>query len=156
MSANHDKVFIVTFAGVLAFLMAFAGVIFIIANLIQSSAEGEEMPAELIARIEERTAPIGKVNTDPNAALAAAAEAAASGSAELSGAEVVKQVCAGCHAAGVLGAMKIGDKGAWSARGSVDQMLKVAIAGKGAMPARGGNPGLTDDQVREAIVEMSK
>ncbi len=156
MSANHDKVFVVTFAGVVAFLMAFAGAIFLIANLIQASAQGDELSPERLARIDERTAPIGKVNTDPNAALAAAAEAAASGSASLSGADVVKQVCAGCHAAGVLGAPKTGDKGAWAARGSVDQMLKVAIAGKGAMPPRGGNPGLSDEQLRDAIVEMAK
>lgn len=156
MSANHDKVFIVTFGAVLAFLVTFAGAIFIIANLIQSSAEGDELPAEIVARIDERTAPAGKVNTDPNAALAAAAEAAASGSAALSAAEVVKQVCAGCHAAGVLGAPKIGDTGAWSARGGIEQLLAGAVKGKGAMPARGGNPGLSDDQVRGAILEMMK
>lgn len=151
MSDQHDKSFIVTFSGVLAFLTAFALVIFAIAQVLQGEAYGTELTPTQRAKIETRTAPVGKVNTDPNAALAAAAEAAQSGSASLSAKDIVAQVCSGCHAAAVMGAPKIGDKAAWAARGDLDSLLKVAISGKGAMPPRGGNPGLTDDQLREAI-----
>ena len=63
--------------------------------------------------------------------------------------------CAVCHGAGVAGAPKLGDKAAWApfiATG-MDEMLKVAIAGKGAMPPRGATTA-TDDELRAAIQYM--
>lgn len=156
MSAQHDKTFVVTFGAVLAFLMVFAGVIFVIANMIEEKTLGGGDQEARVAQIDQRTAPVGKVNTDPNAALAAAAAAASSGAASLTTAQVVKESCAACHASGMLGAPKIGDGGAWSARGGIEKLVKTAIAGKGSMPARGGNPGLSDEQIRSAILEMMK
>ena len=60
-----------------------------------------------------------------------------------------------CHAAGVAGAPKFGDKAAWApfiATG-IDEMLKVAIAGKGAMPPRGASTA-SDAELRAAIEYM--
>ena len=73
------------------------------------------------------------------------------------GDQVVQQYCAACHATGAAGAPKIGDKGAWAKRigSGLDQMLKIAIAGKGAMPARGGAANISDDELAGAIVYMS-
>ena len=51
------------------------------------------------------------------------------------------QVCAVCHAAGIAGAPKLGDKTAWGPRLSagVDGLTASAIKGKNAMPPRGGS-----------------
>ena len=77
------------------------------------------------------------------------------------GKRVYEQSCAACHATGVAGAPKIGDKAAWSAHihHGLDHMVESVINGKGAMPAKGGNANLSDDEVKAAvsyIVEQSR
>ena len=68
--------------------------------------------------------------------------------------------CAACHKDGVMGAPKLGDKAAWSARvpQGVETMAKKSIAGfqgkVGAMPPRGGNATLTDEAVTNAVAFM--
>jgi cytochrome c5 len=73
------------------------------------------------------------------------------------GEQVVQQYCAACHATGAAGAPKIGDKGAWAKHvgAGLDQLLKLAITGKGAMPPRGGAADLSDDDIARAIVHMA-
>lgn len=63
------------------------------------------------------------------------------------------KVCSVCHAAGVAGAPKYGDKGAWAPRASQgkDALVQSVIKGKGAMPAKGGNAQLADDDVKAAV-----
>jgi cytochrome c5 len=74
-----------------------------------------------------------------------------------SGEQVVKSVCATCHQAGVAGAPKIGDKAAWGPRikEGLKRLIADAIKGKGAMPPKGGNPSLSDDEVARAVVFMA-
>jgi|SRR5690554_3106209 len=83
--------------------------------------------------------------------------AADEGAGNRDGETVYKSVCAACHSAGVAGAPKTGDNAGWAPRiaTGLDAMLKIAIEGKGAMPARGGNPSLTDDELRRAIIHMA-
>lgn len=73
------------------------------------------------------------------------------------GEAVYKAVCATCHAAGVAGAPKFGDNGSWAKyiQTGLEEMVKVAIAGKGAMPAKGGNPDLDDFEVARAVAYMA-
>lgn len=73
------------------------------------------------------------------------------------GEQVYTSVCASCHAAGVAGAPKMGDKAGWSARikEGFDAMLNIALHGKGAMPPKGGNPALSDFEVARAVVHMA-
>ena len=63
------------------------------------------------------------------------------------GATVYKTQCAACHAAGVAGAPKFGDKAAWAPRlaAGFDEVLKIATQGKGAMPPKGGFTGSDAD-----------
>jgi cytochrome c5 len=74
----------------------------------------------------------------------------------LSGEQVYAQVCKVCHEAGVAGAHKFGDKAAWAkviAQG--DRLtFEHAIKGIRAMPAKGGNPDLTDVEVQAAVVHL--
>jgi cytochrome c5 len=73
-----------------------------------------------------------------------------------SGAEVYQAHCAACHAEGVAGAPKTGDKEAWSGKiaSGLDMLVKNAINGIGTMPAKGGNPNLSDEDVRAAVEYM--
>lgn len=82
--------------------------------------------------------------------LLAADDAAATGKA------VYEKTCAACHATGVAGAPKLGDKEGWGPLldKSIEQMTGVVISGKGAMPAKGGNPQLSDDEIRAAVSYM--
>jgi cytochrome c5 len=76
------------------------------------------------------------------------------------GKSVFNKTCALCHAAGVAGAPKPGDKADWGpriAQGN-DVLYKHAMEGftgaKGQMPPRGGAPTLTDDEMKAAVNYM--
>lgn len=76
------------------------------------------------------------------------------------GKSVFGRTCAMCHAAGVAGAPKPGDKADWApriAQGN-DLLYKHALEGftgaKGMMPARGANAALKDDEVKAAVDYM--
>jgi cytochrome c5 len=66
-----------------------------------------------------------------------------------------KQACTVCHAAGVAGAPKTGDKAAWAGRigQGIDALTASTIKGKGAMPPRGGSQA-TDAQIREVVAYL--
>lgn len=74
-----------------------------------------------------------------------------------SGEAVYTATCVACHGAGVAGAPKFGDAGSWSARlaQGYDTVLKHAIEGLRAMPAKGGNPDLDDVEVARAVVYIA-
>ena len=108
----------------------------------------------------------------PEPAAAAAAPAAVSAAAapapavapapenEL-GKSVFGKTCAMCHAAGVAGAPKPGDKADWGPRiaQGKDTLYKHAIDGftgaKGMMPAKGGAANLSDAEVKAAVDYMA-
>lgn len=73
------------------------------------------------------------------------------------GEQVYQSTCAACHDAGIAGAPKIGDTAVWAPhiQSGYDTMLQIALNGKGAMPAKGGNPTLTDFEVERAMVYMA-
>lgn len=73
------------------------------------------------------------------------------------GEQVFAAVCTACHTAGVAGAPKMGDNAAWAPfiKAGYDTMLNVALHGKGGMPAKGGNPTLSDYEVARAVVYMA-
>lgn len=91
------------------------------------------------------------------AAVMAAAPAPAAATAVKAGAgeALYKQACLACHAAGVAGAPKFGDKAAWAPRikAGVDAMTASVIKGKGAMPPKGGS-GAADADIRAAVEYM--
>ena len=79
----------------------------------------------------------------------------------LAGDAVYNQVCKTCHEAGLAGAPKAGDKGAWGPRigqgqSTVTQHAVAGFQGKtGVMPPKGGNAELTDPEVARAVVFMA-
>jgi cytochrome c5 len=85
-------------------------------------------------------------------ANAAATPAAATGAAPA----LFTQVCQACHATGVAGAPKLGDKAAWAPRltAGIDGMTAIAIQGKGAMPPRGGTTA-SDAEIKAVVTYMA-
>jgi cytochrome c5 len=75
---------------------------------------------------------------------------------ERSGEQVVEAQCASCHAEGVGGAPRIGDREAWAQRmkQGLPYLVSSAIHGHGGMPPRGGQANLTDAEIRSAILYM--
>ena len=69
------------------------------------------------------------------------------------GKTVYTQICAACHATGVADAPRLGDKSAWAPRVSKgrDAMIASVLKGKGAMPPKGGNASLTDEDAKSAM-----
>jgi cytochrome c5 len=68
---------------------------------------------------------------------------------------VYKAQCAACHDAGLAGAPKFGDAGAWSARIATgyEALLNSALKGKGAMGAQGGGA-FSDIEIGRAVVHL--
>jgi cytochrome c5 len=93
--------------------------------------------------------PIVPVTIPPPAAAAPAGKA--------DGKNVYETACAACHAAGVAGAPKFGDKAAWAPRltSGKDMLYASSIKGKGAMPPKGGQVQLPDDHVKAAVDYMT-
>lgn len=116
--------------------------------------------------VDARIAKVGALNlagqaaTQTASAEAAAtpAEAAAPAPAAAATGEVpalYKKSCAMCHGTGAGGAPKVGDKDAWAPRiaTGMDELMKVAINGRGGMPARGGTKA-SDDELKTVVEYM--
>ncbi len=88
--------------------------------------------------------------------LAAALTVASAQASERNGKEVVEKVCGACHAAGVDGAPKIGDKKAWEKRAAqgLTSLTKNALSGIRKMPSHGGDLNVTDLEIGRAITYM--
>lgn len=76
---------------------------------------------------------------------------------ERTGEQVYNEVCASCHASGALESPKHKDTGAWGKRiaQGYDTLLTHALKGFNKMPARGGDPDLTDLEVARGVVYMT-
>ncbi|GAA3900011.1 hypothetical protein GCM10022228_08070 [Halomonas cibimaris] len=66
------------------------------------------------------------------------------------------QACMACHMTGAAGAPIRGDADAWAPRQEkgMDTLYDHAINGFQAMPAKGGQPALSDDEVKAAVDYM--
>lgn len=73
-----------------------------------------------------------------------------------SGEAVYQAQCVACHTAGVAGAPKLGDKGAWAVRvkTGLDALVGSALKGKGAMAGQGGGDH-SDVEIARAVVYMA-
>jgi len=133
----------------LSFLVPIIGIVLLVQ--LVTSERGADANALTPESIAARIQPVGKVEFVGGGGAGGAAAGARSGE------EVVKAVCSTCHQAGVAGAPKIGDKAAWAPhmQHGLQEMVETALKGKGAMPPKGGNPSLTDDEVARAVVFMA-
>ncbi|MDQ5927518.1 MAG: hypothetical protein QG554_2463 [Pseudomonadota bacterium] len=119
----------------------------------------------VLAACGKSDAPATTTASEPTPAAVTEAPAPAPASAPTAentvGKSVYGKTCAMCHAAGVAGAPKPGDKADWAPRiaQGKDILYKHAMEGftgsKGVMPARGGSTTLTDDEVKAAVDYMA-
>ena len=157
---NYDLDFLKRFSLVIVFLTVVTLGLIAAAYFLHKSLPGEVDPG-VAARTANRIAPVGAVyagDTGAAAQAAAAAAAAASAAAQvayggtLDGSVIYNNLCAGCHTSGAGGAPKL-LSAEWTARiaQGADTLHRHAIEGftgaAGMMPAKGGNPALTDEQV---------
>ena len=91
----------------------------------------------------------------PAAATAPAAPVQVAAANPGAGEALYKQACMACHAAGVAGAPKFGDKAAWAPRiqTGIDALTTSVIKGKNAMPPKGGSAA-SDVDIHSAVVYM--
>ena len=84
------------------------------------------------------------------------AKAAPKATGPRDGASVYGAICQACHATGVAGAPKAGDKAAWAPRigKGPAELVKSVINGKGAMPPKGGAADLSDAEVKAAVEHL--
>ena len=145
---QKDADFMKVFVGILVGLLAFLILAIIGANVIsgKKSVDVQNDP-RVQAAIEERIEPIGEVNTAEVTQQTADAGAAGGGKS------VYDATCMACHATGAAGAPKLGDKAAWAdriAKGK-ETLFNHAINGFKGMPPKGGNAGLSDEEVKAAV-----
>lgn len=76
---------------------------------------------------------------------------------EKSGAEVYASTCIECHGEGKWKAPVYGNTKAWGklVREGLNDLVPAALGGIRKMPAKGGNPALTDGEVARAVVYMA-
>ena len=118
-----------------------------------ASAAGAAAPAAVASA---SAAPAAVVVAVPIKAATSPEPASAIKVAANTGEALYKQACTACHAAGVAGAPKSGDKAAWAPRikTGIDAMTTSVIKGKGAMPPRGGSAA-SDADIRAAVEYMT-
>ena len=161
MSAAHDRKFFDTFMLVLGVLAAVTIGLIIVAGIISRNSAVKVNEGDPLRQKEtlERIAPVARVAVagKDNSALAPPAAAATAAAVDLPGDQVYAQVCSACHAAGVAGAPKYGDKAAWAPRlaQGADTLHKHALEGfqgkAGFMPPKGGRTDLSDKSVMNAV-----
>jgi cytochrome c5 len=131
----------------LSFAIPIIGIVLLVQLVL--SAPGADPNAMTPEAVLARIQPVGRLEFGAGGGGGAAAGR--------SGEEVVKSVCATCHQTGLANAPKLGDKVAWAPRikEGFNELVKDAIKGKGAMPPKGGNASLTDDEVARAVAYMA-
>lgn len=111
---------------------------------------GESMPPA------EEAAPATEGTTEETAPQAEQTNSAP----VMTGKQVYESICFACHAEGIAGAPKLGDKAAWEPRiaQGMDTLVSHAINGfqgnTGVMPPKGGRMDLSDADIRAAVSYM--
>ena len=131
------------------FLVTVIGIILLVEFVTTTRLSGAGTNSQAPEAIAERLRPVadaGFVLKDANAPKVL-----------LAGDAVYTANCAACHTSGAAGAPKLGDAASWAARigQGYDLLVKHAVEGIRAMPAKGGNPDLDEMEVARAVVYMA-
>ena len=161
---NYDLEFLKKFSLVIGFLVLVTLGLMAGAYYVHLQLPPEVSPVA-VKQTQARIAPAGAVyagSTGAAAQAAATAAAAAHAASQVAyggttdGSVIYGQLCTGCHTSGAGGAptLTAAGMGARAAKGK-DTLYSNAINGytgsAGVMPAKGGNPALTDEQVKATV-----
>nr|WP_283161376.1 c-type cytochrome [Xanthomonas nasturtii] len=162
---NYDLEFLKKFSMVIGLLVVITLGLIALAAYLQRAIPDEVSPTA-VKRVQQRIAPAGAVYAGATGASAqAAAQAAALAKAasqsayggSTDGKTIFDNLCTACHTTGVGKAPTL-DRSHWDARiaQGKDTLYKHAIEGYtgpdgGIMPPKGGNPALTEEQVRATV-----
>ncbi len=162
-----DKQFFLTFTGVTAILIIIAVLVLIIANWIGHHAGEDRVSQAQIQLSNDRIKPVGQVNLksqpvtavaeDPTTIVAVAASTESNSLAVVdAGEKAYSGICQSCHATGIADAPIVGDISDWGKRleSGKEKLYQSVIQGLGTMPAKGGNPSLSEEEVKAAVDYM--
>ncbi len=169
--SDSDRAFLRQFSIVIVLLTIIAVLLGGVAWAIYSGIPQEHNP-DMPKQTQARLAPVGGVYAGDTgrAAMQAAQAAAAKAAADkvayggtTDGKTIYGKLCTTCHTTGVAGAPKLGSKSAWGPRiaQGIDTLVKHAMNGYTGpdgnhMPAKGGNPALTRQQITNTVKWMVK
>jgi cytochrome c5 len=162
--SKHDTHFFNTFSMVMGLLVTVTIILFALARVVAGKTQVPEVYSDklYVAGVNERIKPLVRVAIagKDNSALVIKGLASAT---EIKlvipkdGAELYDTVCKTCHATGLSGAPKTGDRNAWAARIAQGKptLYAHALAGytgkDGAMPKKGGRTDLDDDLIKLGV-----
>ena len=164
--SKHDSHFFNNFSLVLGILFAVTLGLFAFARHVGAEHQGKQVTTDprYLSSVEERLQPVGRVAVagQDNSALKIVSTGPAQPAAAIptDGTTAYEAACAACHGAGIAGAPKVGDKGAWAPRIAQGKatLYKHAIEGftgkTGVMPAKGARADWPDDLVKQAVDHM--
>ena len=161
MDQQEDRAFLRQFSGVIVGFMLLTVALIFLARYMQPEQAADANPSQAILA-EQRIAPVGAVRSGEEGAAelaavqTAAVEAEPAGDVVVDGSAVYNGLCSACHAVGAAGAPITGSEqmAARLQEKGIEALIANAIGGINAMPARGGNPALTDEQITAAVEFM--
>jgi len=163
--SKQDSHFFNIFSLVIGILIVVAVLLFALARSVAGSTQAVAVyeDSQYIASVKDRVQPFVReaVAGQDNSALKIEAAPGAGASVALAvpkdGPALYQAVCSTCHATGLAGAPKAGDKSLWGPRiaqgkATLYQHALQGFQGKtGVMPAKGGRTDLPDDLIKQGV-----
>lgn len=129
-----------------------------VASEVQAEASSVQAAAQEATPSAEAASTEAKPEEKAEApAVEAKPEAKAEASVAVDGQKIFEASCKMCHGGTIPGAPVVGKKDDWAPRiaKGKETLHKHALEGFNAMPAKGGNAGLSDDEVKAAVDYMA-
>jgi len=159
MDHTEDRKFLRKFSSIIVGFIILTVVLIFLALSLKGEPDPNANPSQVILT-EQRIQPVSAVRVGEEGAAALAelqqAAAPAGDGGEMDGAAVYAGLCVSCHDAGVAGAPVKGSEQMaqrFEEKG-LDTLVSNAINGLNVMPPRGGNPSLSDAEIRAAVEYM--